>query len=423
MTTELKTRIAMLEGMLSTIEACVFSKDLDGRYTYVNQAVAKVFGLPIEEIIGKDDSHFFDLAQSKELIENDQLVMRTGKVLKKEETNFVKAFNRELTYQIIKKPLYDDNNNLIGVCGIATDVTEQRQLQNKVIEQNKLLDIVLDNVAAHIYMKNDAREFMYVNAKVAELFGLPVEQIVGAKEQDILPKEMADHFHESDSALFISGEKQTIEETVEDELGNIRHYLSVKVPFEQQGRKSLIGFSTEVTELYELKEQFRKQANTDYLTNLFNRRYFVETAEREFKRAERSSEPYALMSLDIDHFKKINDQYGHPIGDVVLQSFATNLQANLREGDVLARIGGEEFAILLPNTPFDKAQLVAERIREYQDNTPIVTERGGVLAKVSIGLVMKQSDDVSFESLFKRVDKALYQAKEQGRNCVVAYQN
>lgn len=94
MTTELKTRIAMLEGMLSTIKACVFSKDLDGRYTYVNQAVAKVFGLPIEETIGKDDSHFFDLAQSKELIENEQLVMRTGKVLKKEETNFVKAFNR-----------------------------------------------------------------------------------------------------------------------------------------------------------------------------------------------------------------------------------------------------------------------------------------------------------------------------------------
>lgn len=300
------------------------------------------------------------------------------------------------------------------MCGIATDVTEQRQLQNKVIEQNKLLDIVLDNVAAHIYMKNDAREFMYVNAKVAELFGLPVEQIVGAKEQDILPKEMADHFHESDSALFISGEKQTIEETVEDELGNIRHYLSVKVPFEQQGRKSLIGFSTEVTELYELKEQFRKQANTDYLTNLYNRRYFVETAEREFKRAERGSEPYALMSLDIDHFKKINDQYGYPIGDVVLQSFATNLQANLLEGDVLARIWGEEFAILLPNTPFDKAQLVAERIREYQDNTPIVTEGGGVLSKVSIGLVMKQSDDVSFESLFKRVDKALYQQRNKG---------
>ncbi|MDE3272526.1 sensor domain-containing diguanylate cyclase [Pseudoalteromonas sp. G4] len=421
MTAELKKRVAILEGMLSIVGACIFSKDLEGRYTYVNQAVLDVFDLPEEEVLGKDDSHFFDLAQSREVIENDQMVMRTGKILQKEETNFVKAFNREITYQIIKKPLYDENNNLIGVCGIANDITEQRQLQSKVEDQNKLLDIVLDNVAAHIYMKDDSREFIYVNAKVSELFGLPVEQIIGAKEQDILPPEMAAHFHESDSELFVSGVKQTIEETVSDDDGNTRHYLSVKVPFEQHGRKSLIGFSTEVTELYQLKEQFRKQANTDYLTNLYNRRYFVETAEREFKRAERSNAPFALMSLDIDHFKKINDKHGHPIGDVVLQSFATSLSANLRDEDVLARIGGEEFAILLPNTPFEKAQMVAERIREYQASNPIKTEKGDILAKVSIGLVMKASDDINFETMFKRVDKALYQAKEQGRNRVVAH--
>lgn len=421
MAAELRQRIAILEGMLSTVEACIFSKDLDGRYTYVNNAVARVFDLPKEDIIGKDDSHFFDLAQSKEVIENDQMVMRTGKVLKKEETNFVKAFNREVTYQITKKPIYDENNNLIGLCGIANDITEQRQLQSKVEEQNKLLDIVLDNVAAHIYMKDDAREFMYVNAKVSELFGLPVEQIIGAKEHHILPPEIADHFHQSDTELFVTGKKQTIEETVTDEQGNTRHYLSVKVPFEQKGRRSLIGFSTEVTELYELKEQFRKQANTDYLTSLYNRRYFVETAEREFKRAERSGEPFALMSLDIDHFKKINDKYGHPIGDAVLESFAVSLQENLRDGDVLARIGGEEFAILLPNTSFEKAKLVAERIREHQETNEIVTEMGGIVVKVSIGLVMKNPDDKTFETLFKRVDKALYQAKEQGRNCVVAH--
>ncbi|WP_372769718.1 diguanylate cyclase [Pseudoalteromonas sp.] len=421
MTAELKERVAILEGMLSVVGACIFSKDLKGRYTYVNQAVLAVFDLPQEEVLGKDDSHFFDLEQSREVIENDQMVMRTGKTLRKEETNFVKAFNREVTYQIIKKPLYDENNNLIGVCGIANDITEQRHLQSKVEEQNKLLDIVLDNVAAHIYMKDDSREFIYVNAKVSELFGLPVEHIIGAKEQDILPPDMAAHFHESDTELFASGTKQTIEETVTDDNGNKRHYLSVKVPFEHHGSKSLIGFSTEVTELYELKEQFRKQANTDYLTNIYNRRYFIETAEREFKRADRSKEPFALMSLDIDHFKKINDKYGHPVGDLVLQTFAKSLTANLRDEDVLARIGGEEFAIILPNTLFKEAKRVAERIREYQSNNPVPTEKGGILARVSIGLVMKAHDDNNFETLFKRVDKALYQAKRQGRNRVVAH--
>ena len=90
MTAELKKRVAILEGMLSIVGACIFSKDLEGRYTYVNQAVLDVFDLPEEEVLGKDDSHFFDLAQSREVIENDQMVMRTCKILRKEETNFVK---------------------------------------------------------------------------------------------------------------------------------------------------------------------------------------------------------------------------------------------------------------------------------------------------------------------------------------------
>ncbi|MFH6954336.1 diguanylate cyclase [Pseudoalteromonas sp. XMcav1-K] len=421
MTAELKKRIAILERMLDNVGACIFSKDLDGRYTYVNQAVLNVFDLNEEDVLGKDDSHFFNLAKSQEVIENDRAVMQTGKVLEKEETNFVKPFNKEVTYHIVKKPIYDEDSNIIGLFGIANDVSEQRELESKVHEQNELLDIVLDNVAAHIYMKDDAREFMYVNAKVASLFGLPVSQIIGAKEQDILPEEMAAHFHQSDSELFASGKKQTIEETVTDESGNTRHYLSVKVPFEQQGRRSLIGFSTEVTELYELKEQFRKQANTDYLTGLYNRRYFVEVAEREFKQAVRSGEPLALMSLDIDHFKRINDKFGHPAGDEVLKTLAKNLIGNLREEDVLARIGGEEFAIILPHTSFEQASKVAERIRDYQSCHAIATEQDDVLAKVSIGLVMREHDDDTFDSMFKRVDKALYQAKEQGRNRVVAH--
>lgn len=421
MTAELMKRIAILERMLDNVGACIFSKDLDGRYTYANQAVLNVFDLTEEEVLGKDDSHFFNLTKSQEIIENDRAVMQTGKVLQKEETSFVKPFNKEVTYRIVKKPIYDEDSKVIGLFGIASDVSEQRELESKVHEQNQLLDIVLDNVAAHIYMKDDAREFMYVNAKVASLFGLPVKQIIGAKEQDILPAEMAAHFHQSDSELFASGKKQTIEETVTDESGNTRHYLSVKVPFEQQGRRSLIGFSTEVTELYELKEQFRKQANTDYLTGLYNRRYFVEVAEREFKRAVRSGEPFALMSLDIDHFKRINDKFGHPAGDEVLKTIAKNLIGNLRDEDVLARIGGEEFAIILPHTTFEQASKVAERIRDYQSSHAIATEQDDVLAKVSIGLVMREHGDETFDSMFKRVDKALYQAKEQGRNRVVAH--
>lgn len=421
MNSEVNNKVAILEGILSNVGACIFTKDTQGRYTYANQAVLDIFDLSLDQVLGKDDSHFFDLAKSKALIENDQIVMKTGQTLETEETNFVKAFNEERTYQIVKKPIYDENHDVIGVSGIATDVTEQRKLQRKLAEQNQLLDIVLNNVAAHIYMKDEERRFLYVNKKVAELFKLPIEHVVGQKEQHILDPVLAEHFHQSDAKLFETGEKQTVEETIEDDLGNRHHYLSVKVPFEQDGKKALIGFSTEVTELYELKEQFRKQANTDYLTGLYNRRYFVETAEREFKRAVRHKMPFALISLDIDYFKQVNDLYGHPTGDEVLKFVAENLSANIRDEDVLARIGGEEFAIMLPNTGFDEAFSVAERIRYFQELNGAKTQYGEIEARVSLGLAVRNETDDTFEHLFLRVDKALYQAKDQGRNRVIAH--
>ena len=420
MTKSSENRELILESLLNTVSACIFSKDLDGRYTYVNQAVLDVFALSEEDVLGKDDSHFFDLEKSRELIENDQFVMQNGQTLETEESNYIKSYDEVRTFHILKKPTYDKHGNVIGLCGIATDITEQIKLRNKLHEQNELLDLVLNNVAAHVYMKDDERRFLYVNDHVAKLFGMKAEDVIGQCEQDILDEATAKHFHESDLKLFASNKKQIVEETIEDELGNQHHYLSVKVPFEKQGRKTLVGFSTEVTELYNLKEQFRIQANTDYLTEVYNRRYFVEIAEREFKKATRSEIPLALMSIDIDNFKLINDNFGHLIGDKVLKKVAFALSENLREEDVLARIGGEEFAIILPNTSFDEALIIANRIRQYQENNLIETEDNVICVKVSIGLVIKEKQDTNFEQLFNRVDKSLYMAKSQGRNRVVA---
>ncbi|WP_254849532.1 sensor domain-containing diguanylate cyclase [Thalassotalea sp. PP2-459] len=416
-------QVMLLSEVLNNVGACIFAKDLNGKYLYANDMVLELFDTTLENVVGKDDSHFFDLSISHQLKKNDKKVFNEGVIVEQEETNYVKSRGEFRIYHSVKKPLYDEERNIIGLCGISTDITEQKRLEGLVKKQKDLLNIVLDNVDAHIYMKDNQRTFKYVNSRVAALFGLPAEEVVGKKETDILPEEVAEHFYQSDKKLFETGERQTIDETVIDDDGNEHHYLSVKIPYYPEGEAPvLIGFSTEVTELYKLKEQFRKQANTDSLTNLFNRRYFVEHAEREFKRAQRNGKPLTVISIDIDHFKDINDQYGHQAGDEVLITVSKHLLPNLRSEDVLARIGGEEFAIVLPDTNLEQAKHIAERIRQQQDSIRLTGHWQGELnVQVSVGVAIMLNDDSTFDMLFSRADKALYMAKNNGRNQVYCF--
>jgi len=416
----LSEQVKLLESILGNVGAYIYSKDIEGRYTYVNQPVLELFNKPLHQVIGFDDSHFFDLSLSQQLKVNDKKVMSEAKSIESEETNYIKDSKKIHIFRTVKSPLFDEKGKVIGVCGVSTDITQEKTLQNTIKKQKHLLDAVLDNIDSYIYMKDSKRVFKYVNNKVAELFNQATENIIGKKDTEILPVETAEHFHNSDKAVFETGKKITIEESSEDENGDIRHFISTKIPFQQEGElPALIGFSTDVTELYNLKEEFKKQANTEPLTKLFNRRYFLDHAEREFNRAKRHSSDLALMSIDIDYFKKINDEFGHPAGDKVLIEVSNSLKSYIRTEDILARIGGEEFSILLPETSLKAAREVAERIRHGQSKMILTGEwRGEINVTLSIGIATFEVNDNKFEQLFSRADKALYLAKNAGRNNV-----
>lgn len=199
-------------------------------------------------------------------------------------------------------------------------------------------------------MKDKQRNFLYVNNKVADLFGYDADYITGKLDSNVLPQETADHFWQSDKQVFERNEKTIAHEVIEDNNQKL-HYQSVKIPFElENGQQALIGFSSDVTELYTLKESFEKLAVQDHLTGLNNRRMFEQQSNKEFNRAERHNTPLSIISIDIDYFKKINDSFGHPVGDHVLIELAKNLESSVRDHDIVARMGGEEFSILLPNT-------------------------------------------------------------------------
>jgi diguanylate cyclase (GGDEF)-like protein len=162
-------------------------------------------------------------------------------------------------------------------------------------------------------------------------------------------------------------------------------------------------------------EELEQLAITDPLTSLFNRRKFDELLAYEIERNQRYKAGLSLIMCDIDHFKQINDKFGHNVGDNALKTFSDKVTENLREVDIFARWGGEEFMILMPNANIDSACSVAEKLRKTIENTNI--KKVDVLT-ASFGVTHYNSNDTA-ESFVKRVDKALYKAKQQGRNTVV----
>ncbi|MDH5805347.1 MAG: GGDEF domain-containing protein [Gemmatimonadota bacterium] len=167
-------------------------------------------------------------------------------------------------------------------------------------------------------------------------------------------------------------------------------------------------------------EQLEDMANTDPLTGSVNRRHFDKVMSYEWSRATRTKRPLSLLALDIDRFKNINDTYGHPVGDAVLKEMVDVLELSVREIDTIARLGGEEFAVILPDTPIGGARGVAERIREACEELTVYSNGAAVNFTVSIGAV-EMSDSVENAEDFLRVaDAALYEAKRGGRNRVVS---
>lgn len=174
-------------------------------------------------------------------------------------------------------------------------------------------------------------------------------------------------------------------------------------------------------QLNALNEDLYRVARTDALTGLRNRRHFMELARREVLRARRTGEPLSLLLLDADHFKRINDTWGHDVGDLVLREVADGLRESVREVDVSARIGGEEFVALLPGADCCAAHAVAERIRERVAETFVISRGEEVRCTVSIGCTTQQGDGVDLELLLRNSDVALYGAKKKGRDCIVVY--
>jgi diguanylate cyclase (GGDEF)-like protein len=182
--------------------------------------------------------------------------------------------------------------------------------------------------------------------------------------------------------------------------------------------RSILKFMTGENIEVHYHEEIYRLMTVDGLTQAYNRRYFDEALEREFNRSRRYERALSLILLDIDHFKRVNDTYGHLAGDGVLRQISSAVKPRLRAQDIFARTGGEEFGILLPEIALEGARTIAEKVRGIIEATPLKHDQQVIRCTVSLG-VGELADGSTPEELYKRADERLYDAKQRGRNRVV----
>ncbi len=424
----LEQRVSSLQATLDHIGAYVFMKDTNGCYTFVNSLVCELFNITPDDIIGKDDSSFFSLDESDDLRKNDLKVIKEGVTIECEERNVIASTGETRYYQTVKSPLKNRQGQVIGMLGVSTDVTPRKELEIELLKKQELLDVIMHNIDAYVYVKDRDYKFVYVNPRTAKLFGMELEEIVGRTSEEILPKKIADLFEKTDEQVFKTEQKHTGEECYPTKNGSYKYYWSIKVPLRDEFGKisRMIGFSTDITELSILKNKLEQQvaleiqrrteqeqiAITDPLTGLYNRLKLDESLEKELDRAHRYDGNLGLILMDIDHFKQVNDNYGHQVGDKILIKIAEVLNNNIRKVDIVGRWGGEEFLIICPQTDEQGTFQLAENLRKAIVSCKF-PEVGTKTA--SFGVTNYQNGD-SPHQLLSRSDRALYKAKQNGRN-------
>lgn len=255
------------------------------------------------------------------------------------------------------------------------------------------------------------------------------EFLVGKYLHDVLPKHLADAFMQVVSEAIADNSLKTIEYQLSsgdiagsplDGPKGTQWFEGRVYPIRDRTREvhSVIWLAINITDRKNLEEQLKELSEKDTLTNAFNRRYFMQIFEQEYAIAKRYRTRLSVMLIDIDNFKDINDTYGHECGDAVLKRFVIFCEDSLRKADLFARSGGEEFVVMLPNTPTLGAAIIAERIRANIEEMVVTFEKKAIKFTVSIGISLVQDSDTNSNAVLARADTALYQAKKKGRNRV-----
>ena len=315
------------------------------------------------------------------------------------------------------------------------DLTERKKIEARL----RQLSRAVEQSANPILITNADGSIEFVNPAFEQVTGYSREEVVGQNPRllrsGLTPPEIYRELWET----IVRGEvwqgellnrkkngdlywESAVISPVRDENGRVANFVAIQEDITAR-KETEARLSQYTKNLEELQGQLREQAIRDPLTGVFNRRYLMETLVREISRAERENYPISLVIMDLDHFKNINDTYGHLAGDAVLKGLASLFEKETRKGDVVCRYGGEEFVVLMPGIPVDKAAQRAEAWRALLEQNPIAHAGRPIPVTVSMGVaVAEASTGLNSDQLLSQADQALYIAKASGRNRVVTWQ-
>ncbi|MYL22398.1 diguanylate cyclase [Halomonas alkaliantarctica] len=296
---------------------------------------------------------------------------------------------------------------------ICRDISELRALEERLQQEKRLSDSILSSLPGIFYMLDSDGCLVQWNEQLARVTGRDSTSMKGTSGLDFFPAEEQPRIADAIQQTFQSG--SVLVEARMKTLSGETPYLFNGYRIDVEGRDYLLGIGLDISRQKRLEAALSQQANTDHLTGIYNRQYFDGELQKSLERYRRYGSEIAVVLFDIDHFKAVNDTFGHDAGDRVLVELTELVSATLRTPDILARWGGEEFVILLPDTSLTEACALAERIRRCVEAEPFA---GVGALTISLGVSTINDDDDAI-CLFKRLDNALYQAKTEGRNRVM----
>jgi diguanylate cyclase (GGDEF)-like protein/PAS domain S-box-containing protein len=304
------------------------------------------------------------------------------------------------------------------VTGFCVDITERREEEDALRQQKALSEAIVNSVPGAFYVVDEEGSYIAWNSYLNRLTGLTDAEL--RKRSSLLTIE------ENDRPLAAAAMKEAFESGygqvelhVHTKDRGPRLYFMAARRFSVAHANYLVGMGFDTTDRGKRIRELEEEARTDPLTHVSNRQHFLSLASQEFARSRRYGHPLSLWMIDVDHFKSVNDTYGHHAGDIALQTLGSVSRQTLRDWDVMGRMGGEEFAVLLPETDSTQALLVAERLRQKISATEVPVEAGATThMTISIGVATLREDDNDLERLIDRADQALLDAKRTGRDKV-----
>ncbi|GAB3462348.1 sensor domain-containing diguanylate cyclase [Azotobacter salinestris] len=381
------------------------------RILYANPAFCRMTGYAVEELLGKTPRLLQGPQTDPAVLESLREHLRTGRHFRSSTVNYRKD-GTPYTVEWSISPVRDEAGTITHFVSVQQDISDLVAAQHS----SQLLVRALDVAQDAIFITNAEGMIEFVNQGFELVTGYSAAEVQGRTPALFKSGKQDEAFYRRLWHDLKSG--QTFRATVANRHkdGRLIHCEETVTPIhDHHGEVThFVSIIKDLTERVQVERELRQQARLDGLTGLLNRRSGELQLERAHQAAREGCQSFCVMLADIDHFKGINDTWGHPAGDAVLQAVAALLQSSVRATDSVARWGGEEFLLVLPCCEVAAANKLAERIRERLDRTP---QPGVGRITLSIGVAQARQGE-SLTDLVERVDKALYRAKQEGRNRV-----